>query len=130
MTCTIVVCHCCHHLPLLRGTFYAANVINFCHRLLLLPSSSIRVTSTIVTDAITYHYFVRLSMLPTFSTLSSPSSAVVVYNSSDFCYHRLSLLPSSNTASCDFLCCQRVPLLSSSSSAAVVFYSCDFYHCH
>ncbi|GIX76228.1 hypothetical protein CEXT_640891 [Caerostris extrusa] len=44
----------------------------------------------------------------------------------DFCYHRLSLLPSSNTASCDFLCCQRFQLLSSFSSATVVFYSCDF----
>ncbi|GIX79824.1 hypothetical protein CDAR_590691 [Caerostris darwini] len=44
------------------------------------------------------------------------------------CYHCLSLLPSSNTASWDFLCCQRFQLLSSSSSATVVLYSRDFYY--
>ncbi|GIX67670.1 hypothetical protein CEXT_142181 [Caerostris extrusa] len=57
------------------------------------------------------------------------STAAVIFYSCDFCYHRLSLLPSSNTASYDFLCCQRFQLLSSSSSATVVFCSSDFcYH--
>ncbi|GIY88990.1 hypothetical protein CDAR_510041 [Caerostris darwini] len=53
--------------------------------------------------------------------LSSSSSAVIVFYSSEFCYHRLSLLPSCNTAS--FLCCQRFQMLSSFSSAVIVFYS-------
>ncbi|GIY66119.1 hypothetical protein CDAR_265781 [Caerostris darwini] len=57
-----------------------------------------------------------------------PTAAVIFY-SWDFCGHSLLLLPSSNTASCDFLCCQRFQTLSSSSSATVVFYYSDFcYH--
>ncbi|GIX91416.1 hypothetical protein CEXT_164471 [Caerostris extrusa] len=51
----------------------------------------------------------RVSLLPSSTTASV----------------QIPLLPSSNTASCDFLCCRRFQLLSSS-SAAVVFYSWDF----
>ncbi|GIX98197.1 hypothetical protein CDAR_505621, partial [Caerostris darwini] len=48
VTCAVDVCHYCHHLPLLRVTFSAANVSNCCHRLLLLLSSYIRVTSATI----------------------------------------------------------------------------------
>ncbi|GIY66118.1 hypothetical protein CDAR_265771 [Caerostris darwini] len=46
---------CYHHLPLLRVTFSAANVSNCCHRLLLLPSSSIRVTSATIVCHFCHH---------------------------------------------------------------------------
>ncbi|GIY48754.1 hypothetical protein CDAR_314841 [Caerostris darwini] len=80
------------------------------------------------------HFCYHLPLLcVTFSAANVPncssSSAAVVFYSSDFWYHRLSLLPSSNADPRDFLCCQRFQLLSSSSSAAVIFYSSDFcYH--
>ncbi|GIY15277.1 hypothetical protein CEXT_784601 [Caerostris extrusa] len=107
-----IVCHCCHHLTLLRVTFVSAvNVSNCCHRLLLLPSSNIASCDFICCQ--------RFQLL---SSSSSSTATVVFYYSSDFCYHRLSLLPSSNTASCDFLCCRRFLLPPSSSTVAVTCY--------
>ncbi|GIZ01602.1 hypothetical protein CEXT_197571 [Caerostris extrusa] len=48
--------------------------------------------------------------------------AAIIFYSSDFCYHHLSLLPSSNTASCDIFCCSHLLLPPSSSTAAVTCY--------
>ncbi|GIX79753.1 hypothetical protein CDAR_495091 [Caerostris darwini] len=116
------------------ATFSAANVSNCCHCLLLPPSSSIRVTSATIfslcchhltllrantSAANIYHGLVRLSLL------SSSSSAAVIFYSCYFCYHRQSLLPLSNTASFEYLCCYHLPQL----RAAIVFYFVGlFYH--
>ncbi|GIX76358.1 hypothetical protein CEXT_431921, partial [Caerostris extrusa] len=77
--------------------------------------------------------------LPVISLLASSLSSIPCCHHLlfvDFCYHRLSLLPSSNTASCDFLCClqftstiyYRLRLRKSSSiretSATIVCYCC------
>ncbi|GIX88116.1 hypothetical protein CDAR_444831, partial [Caerostris darwini] len=131
-----------HHPTLLRVTFSAVNVSNCCHRLLLLPSSSIRVTSA----TIVCHCCPHLTLLHvTFSAaiVTNCCHRLLLLPSSFICvYHRLSLLPSCDTASCDIFCCsyrllrmafsaadvsyccRHLPLPPSSSTAIIVFHCC------
>ncbi|GIX98046.1 hypothetical protein CDAR_297771 [Caerostris darwini] len=109
---TANVFHCCRRLLLLptsstEKSSSTANIVFYFVRLSLLPTQHRLLLRATFSAANVFHCCRRLPLLPTSSTEKSSSTASIV-----FYFVRLSLLPTFSTAVVVFLCCRHLPLKS------------------